>query len=173
MLKAYLDALRGAFPNAKMYFKQGNHDDRLERYLMVKAPELYGMADFEIDAIAEFGARGIEYIKDKRTVKAGKLNILHGHELKGGLIPPVNVARGIYLRTNDNTVVGHWHRTSHHQEKDINGNVTSCWSVGCLSELNPEYMPNNRWNHGFAFITVGDDGTFDIENKMIIKGKVH
>lgn len=169
----FLDSLQNEFPNAKIYMKQGNHEYRLESYLKVKAPELFGMPEFELDVLLKFGSRGIGYIKDKRTIKAGKLNILHGHELTGGMIPPVNVARGIFLRTYTSTMVGHFHRTSHHQEKSIDGDLVSCWSTGCLCEVNPEWMPNNRWNHGFAVIDVKDSGKYSVDNIIIDKGEVY
>jgi predicted phosphodiesterase len=172
-LEEFLSAIRVAFKDAKIYFKQGNHEERSETYLKVKAPELYGMPEFELDKIAHFSSYGIEYIKDRRLIKIGKSSLLHGHELPSGFIQPVNVARGVYLRANAHTMVGHWHRTSHHQEKDINGEITSCWSIGCLCELSPEYMPYNRWNHGFLFEVVEDNGDFNVENKMIINGKIH
>lgn len=171
-LKALLRSIRDAFPEAVIYYKQGNHSERLENYLKVKAPELYGMQEFELDVLAGFGALGIQYIKDKRTVKAGKLNIYHGHELKGGLIQPVNPARGLFLRTNTNALASHFHRSSEHIDPNANGEIIGCWSIGCLCELHPEYMPNNKWNHGAAIVRVKKSGDFSVTSFKIDKGKL-
>ena len=86
---------------------------------------------------------------------------------------PVNIARGLYLRAKANTICGHHHRTSEHTEMNINGKITTTWSVGCLSELHPAYMPINSWNWGFAMVTLSDDKkSFEVENKRIFNGKV-
>jgi predicted phosphodiesterase len=168
----FLASLRSVFSNASFYFKQGNHEERLETYLKVKSPELYGDKTFELDQLLCFDDFDITYIKEKRTIKAGKLNILHGHELKGGLIPPVNPARGVFLRTGVQTLVGHFHRTSQHTDPNLDDDLISCWSTGCLSEIHPEWMPNNKWNHGAAIVYVEDNGDFNVDNFMINKSKV-
>lgn len=173
LMHEFLDSIQLTFPNAKFYYKQGNHSERLETYLKVKAPELYGHNNFELDTLLEFGRRNIEYINDKRTVKAGKLNILHGHELKSGIIQPVNPARGIFLRTNSSTITGHFHKTSQHTESDLEKRLISCWSTGCLCELAADYMPNGRANHGAAIINVEDNGNFNVDNFIIYEGKIY
>lgn len=124
------------------------------------------------DSFISFGGLGIEVIKDKRIVKAGKLNLLHGHEFQSGVIAPVNVARGVFLRAKTNTLVGHSHVTSEHTERDLNGDIVTCWSTGCLCELTPEYARINKYNHGFAHVLVNKDGGFNVKNMRIIKGKI-
>ena len=46
---AFLDAIQNAFPNASIYYKLGNHEERFEMYMKIKAPELYGDTAFELD----------------------------------------------------------------------------------------------------------------------------
>ena len=168
----FLDALREAFPDAVFYFIVGNHDYRIERYLMVKSPELYGIPDFQLDQILRFGERKINYITNKRIVKAGNINILHGHEFGGTRNIPVNPARTISLKAKESTIVGHWHQTSEHPAKRLNGEFYSCFSTGCLCDLHPEYRPINDWNHGFAHIRTEADGSFKIFNARIDNGKL-
>ena len=156
---------------AKIYFKEGNHEYRLERYLRVKAPELLDVDEFRLDVLLKMGELGIEYITGKRIVHFGKLNVLHGHEIgRGGV--PVNPARTLFLKTKENAIAGHWHQTSEHSEPSLNGKPTACWSVGCLCELHPEYAPINRWNHGFAHITIDDDRGFSVDNIRVYNGKI-
>ena len=85
---------------------------------------------------------------------------------------PVNIARGLFLKAKVSAMQGHNHQTSEHTETDMNGRITTTWSVGCLSELHPMYMPLNKWNHGFAFVEVQPDGDFQVQNKRIHKGEV-
>ena len=159
--------------NCQIFFKYGNHEERYEHYLRLKAPEMIGTKAFRLNEILMLDEIGIDYIKDKRTVKFGKLNILHGHELKGGIIAPVNPARGVFLRAKENTIVNHFHSDSKHSEPTLNNSHLSCWSIGCMCDLHPEYAPNNRWVHGFGIVEMLDDnGSFTVETKQIINQKI-
>lgn len=157
--------------NAKYYFKIGNHEERYFHFLWMKAKELEGVDEFKLENIIKSRANGIDIIGDKRIIKAGGLNIIHGHEFASGFFSPVNVARGLYLRGKVNALQGHNHQTSEHTEPNMEGKITTTWSIGCLCELHPEYMPINKWNHGFAIVDI-DGKNFQVRNKRIDKGDV-
>jgi hypothetical protein len=165
----------------KILFKPGNHDDRLVHYLWQKCKEIDQLADLEeikeltIDKMIRRRSPNldIEFVKCKQIIKLNDLSVAHGHEFPSSIMSPVNIARGLYLRAKASAMCGHHHRTSEHTEMNINGKIITCWSVGCLSELHPEYMPINSWNHGFAVIDLFEDGeTFEVHNKRIFKGKI-
>lgn len=158
---------------AVIYFIQGNHEERLEKYLKIKAPELFGLEEFRLDMLLGLGERGIHWIQDRRYLQAGKLNILHGHEIGGGAISPVNASRTLFLKTKSNTLAGHRHQTSEHSEPTIDGDIIACWSVGCLSDLHPYYWRiGHKWNQGAAHIRTYPDGDFKVFNFRIFNGKV-
>lgn len=157
----------------KIYFKLGNHDIRFEHYMMHKAAELLGVPEFELTNLLRCKERGIIVIKDKTIVKANSLNIVHGHEFGGSVFSPVNIARGLFLRGKTSAIQGHNHQTSEHTEPNMNSEITTTWSVGCLCELHPEYLPINKWNWGFAIVDLHKNGKdFNVTNKRIFKGKV-
>lgn len=167
-----LKIIRNTFPNIPIYFKLGNHDDWLEKYLMNKAPELLDMYEFKLGTLLNFGELGIQEISSYAMMKFGKLNIVHGHELKSTL-RSVNPARTLYLKTKRSTLVAHHHVTSEHTESDIDGDITTCWSMGCLSQLKPKYAGlDSKYNLGFAYLTKNQKGHFTVENKRIIKGEL-
>ncbi len=168
--REFMDVLKKVF-DAKIYFKVGNHEERYFHYLWMKAGELHGVEEFELENIIKSRAEGIEIIKDKRIIKAGQLNIVHGHEFGGSVFSPVNIARGLFLRGKVSALQGHNHQTSEHTETNMNGEIVTTFSVGCLSELNPAYLPINKWNHGFAIVDM-DGENFDVRNKRIFKGRV-
>jgi hypothetical protein len=76
------------------------------------------------------------------------------------------------MRAKSSAICGHSHQTSEHTEKDINGKLTTCWSVGCLSELTPEYAPFAKYNHGFAVVTKRGSEGFNVQNFRIHEGKI-
>ena len=155
-----------------IYFKMGNHDERYQHYLWQKLGELHGVEDFEIETILTKRLSNIKFINDKRIIKANDLNIVHGHEFASSIISPVNIARGLYLRAKANTICGHHHRSSEHTEQNIEGKIITTWSVGCLSELHPNYMPINSWNHGFCMVDLHGSKEFEVRNKRIWKGQI-
>jgi len=155
----------------KIYLKYGNHEERYENFLFQKAKELIGVDEIELDNIIKARANGIEVIKDKRIIQGNGLNIIHGHEFSTGFFSPVNVARGLFLRGKTSALQGHSHQTSEHTESDMNGKITTTWSVGCMCELHPAYAPINKWNWGFCIVDLDKSG-FQVRNKRIYKGEV-
>lgn len=166
-LKSQIDGLswiRHQFKNSRIVFKAGNHDERWDHFLWNHAPEISDLPQVRLPSILKLKKNSIEYVGDQRPIKAGDLNIFHGHELPRGIASPVNVARGVFVKTYDTILVGHHHRTSTHVEGDWKHREVSCWSTGCLCELTPEYARINKFNLGFAFVTVLSDGAVDVEN---------
>lgn len=170
--KQFLAGLRKSFPKARIVYKIGNHEERFERYLRLKAPELLGLPDITWTSLFELGKHKIELVDGKRPIRLGKLNVVHGHEYVFQISNPVNPARGLFLRAKGHVLGGHFHQTSQHSERSLEQHVISAWSTGCLCDLHPEYRPLNNWNHGFAFVDVDKRGAFHVDNLRIIDGRV-
>ena len=170
-LWSILDNIKDRF--ARKVYKIGNHEDRFTRRLWQATPELAVLNRFDVDKVLEVAERGFECVASKQHAKMNGLRIFHGHELSKGFIAPVNVARGLWLRTNTRCVAGHWHRTSTHVETAGVGEHTyTCYSLGCLCNLEPSYAPVNKWNHGFAIIELrGRD--YAVTNYVVDRGEVY
>lgn len=176
MIGNELRIFKEAFPKARIIWKEGNHEERLDRYMRRRAPELYGLPGMDIPGLVTMNndadtMRGVEWVSGKRVIRAGHLAFLHGHEFRGG--GGVNPARWLYLRTGENSTCGHFHKTSEHSETNLARKQIGAWSTGCLSELTPAYMPHNKWNHGFGWVDVQKGGNFRFKNIRIIDGKVY
>lgn len=170
-VRAFLAHLRGRFPKARIVYKLGNHEERWWHYLWSRAPELLGVDFASFAGLVDAETHRVEIVDQQRPIRLGHLTVLHGHELPKGLTNPVNPARGAFLRALDIVLMGHQHRTSEHTETTMGGKMITCWSTGCLCDLNPEYMRINRHNHGFATIRMDGDA-FSVENYRIWKGQI-
>jgi len=172
LTKEFLAYLRQEFPKATIYWKEGNHERRWKRWLRQKAPEVLRMKEFELNIILELHKYGITWIENETLVKFGKLNVIHGNEFRGG--GGVNPARSLFMRAKSNTIAGDKHKTGENNEGTLNEDLITTWSVGCLCELNPEYLPfaHTIWNHGFAHITTESNGNFSVKNFRIYRGKI-
>lgn len=177
--KQGLQHIRERFPHADLYFKFGNHDERWLRYFLRRAPEVLAKSPTLTAAIDQvwqdaIGLKdfGVTVISDGRPVMCGKLPVLHGHEPQKGFTAPVNPARGVFLKLLASCLVAHHHRQSEHDEMPFGGEVISCRSQACLCDLRQKYARINKWQHGFATIEVDNDGSYELELKKIVKGRV-
>lgn len=171
--KAFLVILRATFPNAQIYWVKGNHDVRYEHWLMAKAPEVFDDPYYRLEERLRLSEQNIHLIGDKTIVKAGKLNIHHGHLFFRGFIAPVNSARGLFLRAKESTSCSHVHKISEHTETNLSGELITCWTSGCLCELSPDYSPfANNYAHGFQHIKVDSDRNYSVKNYRILNGRI-
>jgi predicted phosphodiesterase len=168
----FLEWLRHKFPHARIIFKHGNHEERYERYMWLKAPELLKIDNFSFPNLFHFSQYGIEEVKDMKPIKLNELFVIHGHEYKFSISNPVNPARGLYLRSKKNAITNHFHQSSSHSEKDIEDKVTTCWSLPCMCDLHPDYMPLNKHNHGFGIVETSGDKFFNVSAYKIIDGRI-
>ena len=170
-LKQFFDIIKKEL-KCKIFFKIGNHEARYEHFLFMKAHEIAGIEDFEFHNIIKARENGIDMIASNQYIKLNDLNGIHGHEYIGGISAPVNVARGLYLRGKVSAFQGHNHSTSEHTESNMDGKIITTWSIGCLCELHPGYMPLNKWNHGYAFVELdANKKDYQFFNKRIYNGK--
>jgi predicted phosphodiesterase len=171
LLKAFFTQIRELWPTERIIFKCGNHEDRYEKVIFQRVPEFVDLEQFNFETVIDARSFNIEVVKGKRLLKAGSLNIAHGHEFARGMVGPVNPARGFYMKAKANVIGGHHHQRSEHEEPDLNDKTTAAWSTGCLCELHPHYAPINKWGHGFATVEIQGEN-FKVDNLKIINGKV-
>ena len=169
-VKEFFEYLRHLFPTELIVWNYGNHDTRFKKFIYQKAPELLDIPEVDLNFILDLNRLKIIPLENGRGITYGKLNIRHGHEFQGG--GGVYPARSYYLKAEDNILVSHVHRTSFFQSNDINRKLHGGWSIGCLSELSPDYNINSKYNHGFAIVQKDKKGDFRVNNKMIINGKL-
>lgn len=157
-----------------IFYKLGNHDERLQLHLARQSPELQEVDDFQIGKLLRCDELGIEIIQGRQRAKFGKLSVLHGHEFGESVFSPVNPARGLFLRAKSSVLAGHNHQTSAHHENNLNGEATACFSTGALCDLSPNYRPfaYTKWNHGAAIVHIHEKGMFHVDNFRIIDGQV-
>jgi len=169
--REFLDSLQKV-TGAKIFFKLGNHEERLEKILIVKAPQFLGMPEFELDFLLRLHEKNIEFIKDQRIVYIGGLPVVHGHEM-GIKSVVVNPARSLFLKAKKSAMCSHLHVPSQHTGKSIDDKIISCWSTGHLGDPHPKYARNNEWVHGAARIEVSKEGDYEVINLRLINNKIH
>jgi predicted phosphodiesterase len=173
MTRSFFAFLRDLFPNTPIYYKLGNHEERMRHYLLRNAKEFADLDGLSLEDQLKLKDFNIQLV-NREMIKIGKLIVIHGHELGESVFSPVNPARGMFLKAKASILFGHNHQVSHHSENNLHGDQVGVWSTGCLCELTPEYRPYayTKWSHGFAFVDVNEDGTFHVNNMKILNGKI-
>jgi predicted phosphodiesterase len=129
-------------------FIAGNHEDRLERYLQDRAPELYHF--ISIPKILKLKELGFKYVPYKQSYRIGKLNLTHDTGTAG---------RFAHYKALDtfqhNIIIGHTHRLGYAVEGNAQGERHLCAQLGWLGDVNQvDYMHKIKaikdWTHGFG-----------------------
>jgi predicted phosphodiesterase len=129
-------------------FIAGNHEDRLERYLMDKAPELFNIV--KIPELFKLRQRGWKYVPYKNDYQIGKLNLTHDCGSAGR--NAVFNAASVYQH---NIAIGHTHRLCYSIEGNAKGVAHVSASFGWLGDARKaDYMhkvkANRDWALGFG-----------------------
>lgn len=156
-------------PYAKFVLLEGNHEERMERYLNAN-PQFEGMIEVEVGL--QLKARGFEWIRSwskGEVYTIGKANFLHGNYTNQ--YHPAKMAQ----KYGDSVFYGHTHDMMSHSiaSKLTPGKVHVGQSIGCLCEREQSYMkgkPSN-WEQGFAVFHFLEDGTYTYYTPRIFNGR--
>ena len=175
ILREFIDRLNAEF-NCPIFYKLGNHEERIENSVMRSIPELVHFVTFE-NCLSDAGKFDLsEYkltiIRDKRIVKfTPHLSIIHGHEYRTGIFNPVGVARWLFMKARENSACAHAHKKDSFAARNIKSQTIETHSIGCLCDLTPKYMPLNDWQAGFAYVR-RDGDYYKFSNLLIEDGRV-
>jgi predicted phosphodiesterase len=171
--KEFLAYIRNRFPDIPIYYITGNHENRFERYLRIKASELLDIDECRLDVILHVAEYRIEYLPFRSKVVFGDYTIEHGDKIPGagGVVP----ARTLLMKLKSNSIVNHFHKSSESSQRIYGaGEPTNirAYSLGCMCDLAPEYMEINEWNHGFCIMSKIKDkvsvSNYKIEGNTLI-----
>lgn len=151
-------------------FLEGNHEDRLKRYLMTHAPELFNLV--KIQDLLKLKERNIKFVPYKEHTKIGKLFVTHDTGKSG---------KYAHLQALDafqaNVAIAHTHRVGY----AIVGNAKGKAHVGCmlgwLGDIRRvDYMTKinalRDWAHGFGWMSETSDGNVHVQPIPIVNGRV-
>lgn len=142
-----LDDLDGLRPSRKV-FLEGNHCDRMARYLRDKAPELRELVD--VKSLLNLPRRGWEFVPYKHHIKIGAVYFTHDTGY-GGKYATTRAAEAF----QSSVVIGHHHSMSYLVHGDAKGSYAVAAQFGWLGDLNSiDYMKRiqvlTKWSLGFG-----------------------
>ena len=164
----FLDRARDAAPGARFEFYEGNHEDRLRRYIWAKCPELAKLPGLDTRGIYGLTERNIGFHDYRSPVRIGQLWLHHGEAIRkyAGW-----TARAAMLKTGGNVMVAHSHRQGYAPQTTWEHTLQG-WEIGCLCRLDPEYIIGRPdWQQGFALLRLGREAQFGVDLVRAVRGK--
>lgn len=165
-----LQRLRRAAPKARIWYLQGNHEARLQKYLWTRAPELEGLRSLRLPRLLGLSDLSIDWV-GSGILRWPGLVWKHGNFVrsKSGVTATAELER--LWRSG---VSGHTHRLAQVFKRNDAGVFT--WvEAGCLCDLDPEYVEGQTadWQHGLVYAEVEARGNrFTVSPLPIVNGRV-
>lgn len=175
-----LDMIDAMFPGIKKIFIEGNHENRLERYLTRNAPALFGITCTEY--LFQFNMRPnwtfIPYTKRQHySVLGTRLGARH---------EPFSASSAKASLTNSlcDLVYGHIHRIEEFNTNIFNGRSLSHFCPGWLGDERYDKIFGyavDRWQKGFSLVYSVDNTdsysrityAFDEQKRVIVHGRLY
>lgn len=171
----------------KLYMLPGNHEQRLQKYVIRNAPELYGLhrADDDTNMLAlphllrldELGyewvaPKGLDEWPHSKLVLGNNLVVTHGWLARKG---SGMTAKATLEHMGHSVVVGHTHRQGEifHSYEEIDGSmrVLTAAEAGTLCDVKGQgYSVGPDWQAGFATAWVWPDGKFYLSLAHYVNG---
>lgn len=144
-----LDRIEKVASKARRIYIAGNHEDRLQRYLHDKAPELVPFID--VEKLLHLRERGWKYVAYKNSIKLGKVYLTHDVGSAGRY----NAYKALDS-FQASVVTGHTHRLAYVVEGSARGDAHVSAQFGWLGDVKQiDYMhlikAQRDWALGFGY----------------------
>jgi hypothetical protein len=175
---AFLDRIQQLAPKAKIHYLEGNHENRIERWVVDRVvghsqDKSFLQSMFCTESVLGLKSRGIEFyssggfygLRVPGAIKLGKCHFLHGSN------HGKDVARKMAGMFGGNVVFAHVHTQQAVTVRTVTAGEIGAWCPGCLCALQPLYRHSSitDWSLGYAFQIVhsGSDDFLHINVPVI------
>lgn len=177
----FLDQITKAAPNADLYYIQGNHEYRIDKWAAATFEEKYlaelAINTFGVKSALHLEKRGIKFFESNKChmglhkpgiIVIGKCGFLHGYA--GGK----HVSHKHLMDMGMNVVHGHNHREQSYTIRTAKDSALKAACPGCLCILQQYYNHEKPTDHTHGYTLQFEDPKskwFSSSNIAIIDGK--
>lgn len=163
-----LDQLEMLGASRRIYI-EGNHEFRLDRYLMSQAPAMFRSLRWQ--QLLDLERRGWEWVPYRKSVQVGKINFTHDVGSAG-----MNAHRVAAKSFHGSAVIGHTHRMSYEVTGRFEGSPYLGAMFGWLgnAEKAGGYLHEAKaadWVHGFGIGYLEPSGVVHVQPVPIVNGR--
>ena len=162
-------------PDAKMIMEDGNHEDRLRRYLWGKSPALASLDCLTVEGLYKLKDYDIQHIPYEEGLRVnGNFMITHGSLIRAHA---GYTAKGMSDKHGGSGIHGHSHRLGSYYKRNSFG-IYGWWEGGCLCQMEPDWITNPNWQQGFSLVHFKRDRFWTeqcqiIERKFMYAGRTY
>ena len=167
--KDWLKGLVKQNPRADIIYFDGNHEDRLKKYVINNAPELHWVDGVRLPSLLGLKDIGVRYHPKRYYEYKGVLySHLNRSNKYGGY-----TAKNLGSDFGKNVVHGHSHKVGHVAVGD-----TNFYDNGCLCDMNVDYMEGpSLWTQAFMVVDmIGNKPFFTqipiSDHKFVLDGRL-
>jgi predicted phosphodiesterase len=163
----FLADLRKAAPDADIRWLEGNHDERLLKYVATEARALKSLRDLSVERQFGLDELGISYHGGEGILLRKEFLCKHGTMIRSGAGA---TAKAECLAAGISGISGHTHRLAPYRRE---GYRSLQWNeAGTLSRLDPPYNPGRPdWSNGMCVGYFGKN-TWRVEEVHAENGKL-
>jgi len=144
----YFKRLRNVCPNSRIVYSEGNHENRLRRYLWSQARALSHLRTLAFEELLGLRKYDIKWVDSHSPYKVGSLLFIHGELVRRASGAS---AKGHMDKFGCNVIHGHTHRLGAHYHRTYS-DMMGAWENGCLCTLDPEYTVKPDWQNGWSVV---------------------
>jgi hypothetical protein len=140
---------RNILPNAIMILIEGNHEDRLRRFLWSSAVQLASLRALQLEQLFRLDEYEISHVPYEEGLMVNDIFlIIHGDiaSLHSGY-----TAKRMHEKHGGCGICGHCHKGGSFYKRDRFG-IWGWWEGFCLCDLNPDWIKNPNWMQGLSLI---------------------
>jgi len=152
-----LRAIRKAAPRAHIVYTEGNHEERIAKYLATQARELAHLRCLHLPELLQLDRLGIEYRSHLEPYFVGHLMMLHGQVVRKW---SAYTARANMERYGCSVLCGHTHRQGTFKHTDANRIAYRALENGCMCSFDAEYVLFPDWQQGWSVVWLHEHGYF-------------
>jgi hypothetical protein len=158
---------RNILPNSAFFLIDGNHEYRWQKFLWTKAPELSSLDCLSIGELFKLNEFQIDHIPYEEGLMLNGIFLFVHADIAS--IHSGYTAKRLYEKHGGCGMCGHTHRGGSFYKRDRFG-TWGWWENFCLCSLNPDWIKNPNWTHGFSLVHFKGRHRFWVEQIPIIGG---
>jgi UDP-2,3-diacylglucosamine pyrophosphatase LpxH len=162
---------------SNVIYVEGNHEQRVQKYINDRAPELHGLISIE-RLFDGYLRKSMEYVRTTpgESMMTWNDDLLIGHFNKAAKNTCYTV-KLLVEKYMTNVVQAHTHRLGEYAIRGYDKTLRG-WECGCLCDLDPDYVAKPNWQQGFLVYTRNGDGwNMEIvhieDGRALFRGKVY
>jgi len=153
LARRFIHHLRKLHPKSKIFFSEGNHEERLKKFIWNKVPELSQMSELSWTTLLDLDKHKVKlfpYNKPYEIINGDyPIVFSHGHDLRKY---PGMSARTQAEKFGKTIVVGHSHCMSVQPVSFVNQQIYGIEN-GCLADITQlEYTTYVQWQFGWTVL---------------------